>query len=235
MASVKVGVLLSGCGFKDGAEIHESVLTLLALDRAGAEVRCFAPDVDAGRGRRSPAREAGARGAAQRAGGGGPHRARPDRGRAPGAREGPRRARPARRVRRGEQPLHGRHEGGEGRGGRRGREAPARDARREEAHRGDLHRAARGGEGPGLRAPPADRRRRRGRRGGDGGVRRDDGEVRRRRRRRGPREPDRLHPGLHARGPRSATWRRASSGAWPRCSRSSPGPGATRGLPAGSR
>ncbi len=46
MASVKVGVLLSGCGFKDGAEIHESVLTLLALDRAGAEVRCFAPDVD---------------------------------------------------------------------------------------------------------------------------------------------------------------------------------------------
>lgn len=46
MASLKVGVLLSGCGFKDGAEIHESVLTLLALDRAGAEVRCFAPDVD---------------------------------------------------------------------------------------------------------------------------------------------------------------------------------------------
>ncbi len=45
MAQVKVGVLLSGCGFKDGAEIHESVLTLLALDRAGAEIRCFAPDV----------------------------------------------------------------------------------------------------------------------------------------------------------------------------------------------
>lgn len=42
---VRVGVVLSGCGFKDGAEIHESVLTLLALDRAGAEVRCFAPDV----------------------------------------------------------------------------------------------------------------------------------------------------------------------------------------------
>jgi len=45
MAQVKVGVLLSGCGFRDGAEIHESVLTLLALDRAGAEVRCFAPDI----------------------------------------------------------------------------------------------------------------------------------------------------------------------------------------------
>ncbi|CAG0967435.1 Glyoxalase ElbB [Anaerolineae bacterium] len=28
----RIGVILSGCGFKDGAEIHESVLTLLALD-----------------------------------------------------------------------------------------------------------------------------------------------------------------------------------------------------------
>jgi len=43
---VKVGVVLSGCGVYDGAEIHESVLTLLALDRAGAEVLCMAPDVD---------------------------------------------------------------------------------------------------------------------------------------------------------------------------------------------
>lgn len=41
----RVGVILSGCGFQDGGEIHESVLTLLALDRAGAEVHCFAPDV----------------------------------------------------------------------------------------------------------------------------------------------------------------------------------------------
>jgi enhancing lycopene biosynthesis protein 2 len=41
---VRVGVILSGCGFQDGAEIHESVLTLLALDRAGASVSCFAPD-----------------------------------------------------------------------------------------------------------------------------------------------------------------------------------------------
>jgi enhancing lycopene biosynthesis protein 2 len=41
----KVGVLLSGCGVYDGAEIHESVLTLLALDRAGAEAVCLAPDV----------------------------------------------------------------------------------------------------------------------------------------------------------------------------------------------
>jgi len=42
----KIGVILSGCGFKDGAEIHESVLTLLAIDRGGAEAVCFAPDID---------------------------------------------------------------------------------------------------------------------------------------------------------------------------------------------
>lgn len=40
----KVGVVLSGCGVYDGAEIHESVLTLLALARQGAEAVCFAPD-----------------------------------------------------------------------------------------------------------------------------------------------------------------------------------------------
>ena len=42
----KVGVLLSGCGVYDGAEIHESVITLLALDRAGAEVVICAPDIE---------------------------------------------------------------------------------------------------------------------------------------------------------------------------------------------
>jgi enhancing lycopene biosynthesis protein 2 len=42
----KVGVLLSGCGFLDGAEIHESVFTLLALDRQGATIVCCAPDID---------------------------------------------------------------------------------------------------------------------------------------------------------------------------------------------
>jgi len=40
----KIGVLLSGCGVYDGAEIHESVLTLLALDRRGAEAVVCAPD-----------------------------------------------------------------------------------------------------------------------------------------------------------------------------------------------
>ena len=42
----KVGVLLSGCGVFDGAEIHEAVLTLLFLDRAGAEAICMAPDME---------------------------------------------------------------------------------------------------------------------------------------------------------------------------------------------
>jgi enhancing lycopene biosynthesis protein 2 len=41
----QVAVILSGCGVFDGAEIHESVLTLLALDRANARIICAAPDV----------------------------------------------------------------------------------------------------------------------------------------------------------------------------------------------
>jgi len=41
----KFAVVLSGCGVYDGAEIHESVLTLLAIDRAGALYQCFAPDI----------------------------------------------------------------------------------------------------------------------------------------------------------------------------------------------
>lgn len=40
----KVAVLLSGCGVFDGAEIYESVLTLLRLDERDAEYRCIAPD-----------------------------------------------------------------------------------------------------------------------------------------------------------------------------------------------
>ncbi|HDP95120.1 MAG TPA: isoprenoid biosynthesis glyoxalase ElbB [Candidatus Aminicenantes bacterium] len=41
----KVAVVLSGCGVFDGAEIHESVLTLLALDRRHADVTLLAPDI----------------------------------------------------------------------------------------------------------------------------------------------------------------------------------------------
>ncbi len=44
--TTKVAVLLAGCGVNDGSEIHEAVLTLLALDEAGVEVDCFAPDGD---------------------------------------------------------------------------------------------------------------------------------------------------------------------------------------------
>ncbi len=40
-----VGVVLSGCGVFDGAEIHESVLTLYFLARAGARAVCLAPNV----------------------------------------------------------------------------------------------------------------------------------------------------------------------------------------------
>ena len=40
----KIGVVLSGCGVRDGSEIHEAVLTLLALDQCGAEAVCMAPD-----------------------------------------------------------------------------------------------------------------------------------------------------------------------------------------------
>ena len=42
----KVGVVLSGCGVNDGAEINESVITMLALDRAGAEMVLMAPNID---------------------------------------------------------------------------------------------------------------------------------------------------------------------------------------------
>ena len=41
----KIGVCLSGCGVNDGAEIHESVITTLVLDRAGANIIYTAPNV----------------------------------------------------------------------------------------------------------------------------------------------------------------------------------------------
>ena len=42
----KVGVVLSGCGYQDGSEIHEAVFTLHALEKAGAEAIIMAPDMD---------------------------------------------------------------------------------------------------------------------------------------------------------------------------------------------
>ena len=42
----KIGVILSGCGVFDGAEIHESVAILAALDKYDLQAVWFAPDVD---------------------------------------------------------------------------------------------------------------------------------------------------------------------------------------------
>ena len=42
----KIGVVLSGCGVRDGSEIHEAVLTLLAINNSGAKAVCLAPDMD---------------------------------------------------------------------------------------------------------------------------------------------------------------------------------------------
>ncbi len=39
-----VALILSGCGVFDGSEIHEAVLSMLYLEKGGAEVQCFAPD-----------------------------------------------------------------------------------------------------------------------------------------------------------------------------------------------
>lgn len=42
----RIAFVMSGCGFKDGSEIHESVSALICLDRAGFRVSCYAPDVE---------------------------------------------------------------------------------------------------------------------------------------------------------------------------------------------
>lgn len=41
----KFAVILSGCGVFDGAEIHESTLTLYAIMKHGASYEIFAPDI----------------------------------------------------------------------------------------------------------------------------------------------------------------------------------------------
>jgi len=42
----KFAIVISGCGVQDGAEIHESVMAMLAVDMAGCTYQLFAPDVD---------------------------------------------------------------------------------------------------------------------------------------------------------------------------------------------
>lgn len=42
----KIGIVLSGCGVRDGSEIHETVCALLAIDQAGCEIVYMAPDIE---------------------------------------------------------------------------------------------------------------------------------------------------------------------------------------------
>ncbi len=42
----RVGIILSGCGVKDGSEIHEAVITLLHLDKNGATTTFLAPNIE---------------------------------------------------------------------------------------------------------------------------------------------------------------------------------------------
>jgi enhancing lycopene biosynthesis protein 2 len=42
---MKVAAVLAGCGVFDGAEIHEAVMTLYAIDRIGGTYQIFAPNV----------------------------------------------------------------------------------------------------------------------------------------------------------------------------------------------
>jgi enhancing lycopene biosynthesis protein 2 len=46
MSTKRIAVVLSGCGVYDGAEIQEAVLTMLAINRQGADYQCFAPDIE---------------------------------------------------------------------------------------------------------------------------------------------------------------------------------------------
>jgi enhancing lycopene biosynthesis protein 2 len=42
----RFAVVLSGCGVFDGSEIHEAVLSLLAIEKNGGTWTCFAPDIN---------------------------------------------------------------------------------------------------------------------------------------------------------------------------------------------
>ncbi len=42
----KIAVILSGCGVYDGSEVHEVVLTMLAIEQNGASYHCFAPNIN---------------------------------------------------------------------------------------------------------------------------------------------------------------------------------------------
>jgi len=42
----RVGVILAGCGYRDGSDVAETMLAFLMLDRLGAKAVCFAPDAE---------------------------------------------------------------------------------------------------------------------------------------------------------------------------------------------
>ncbi len=46
MGTKKIAIVLAGNGVYDGAEIHETTMTMLAIHQAGASCQCFAPDID---------------------------------------------------------------------------------------------------------------------------------------------------------------------------------------------
>ena len=46
MSEKKIAVILAGCGVYDGSEIYEATLTLLALDQAGVQYQCIAPNIE---------------------------------------------------------------------------------------------------------------------------------------------------------------------------------------------
>lgn len=45
MKKKSIAVILSGCGHRDGSEIHEATLTLWAIHKNGVEYQCYAPDI----------------------------------------------------------------------------------------------------------------------------------------------------------------------------------------------
>jgi enhancing lycopene biosynthesis protein 2 len=46
MKKASIAVILSGCGYLDGSEIHEATLTLWAIHKHGADYQCYAPNID---------------------------------------------------------------------------------------------------------------------------------------------------------------------------------------------
>jgi enhancing lycopene biosynthesis protein 2 len=46
MEKISIAVILSGCGYLDGSEIHEAALTLWAIHRHGADFQCYAPNIN---------------------------------------------------------------------------------------------------------------------------------------------------------------------------------------------